>query len=56
MCPTLYLAHGNSKGEARGRNSHQNHSKRVVIRKGRNVGKGKSPKHITRAKDLTIIL
>ena len=43
---TVYLTHGNSKGEGRGRNWHKNNSKRAVRDlKERNMGtKGKSPK------------
>ena len=55
---TLYLAHGNIKGEARGRNRHNNN-----VRVERNPGEmnagtnEKSPKHgLTSAKDLTIEL
>ena len=54
-----YLAHGNSKGEARGRNRHKTHSKRVVGHlEDRNGGmKGKSPKQsLTSAKDLPMEL
>ena len=56
---TGYLAHGNSKGEARRRSRHENNSKGGVTDiEERNVGtKGKSPKQgPTSAKDLTIEL
>ena len=56
---TGFLAHGNSKGEARGRSRHQNNSRRVVRNLEKmNVGtKEKSPKQgLTSAKDLTIEL
>ena len=56
---TGYLAHGNSEGEARGRNRHENNSNRVARNlEEKNVGtKAKSPKQgPTSAKDLTIEL
>ena len=57
---TGYLAHGNSKGEIRGRSRHRNNSKRVVRNlEERNVGtiRGKSSKQgITSSKDLSIEL
>ena len=43
---TGYLENGNSKGDARGRSEHRNHSKRVLQNMGRrNVGtiRGKIP-------------
>ena len=46
---TGYLAHGNSKGEARGRNRHKNHRKRVVRNlKERNVDTIRGEKSQTR--------
>ena len=55
---SIYLAHGKSKGEARGRNSHRNNARVVRNLEERNVGtKGKSPEQdLTSAKDLTIEL
>ena len=42
---TVYIAHGNSKGEARGRNRYKNNARVVRNLKERNVGtKVKSPK------------
>ena len=55
----MYLAHGNSKGKARGRNSPKNNSRRLVRNlEERDVGtKGKSPKRdLSSAEDLTIEL
>ena len=48
---TRYLAHGNSKGEARGRNRHKSNSKIVLRNMEERImeTKGKSPKQ-----DLTI--
>ena len=59
MCHTGTFAHGNRKGEAKGRNRHKKNSKRVVRNlEGKNVGtKGKNPKQdLTSAEDLTIEL
>ena len=60
MYPTqyIYLAHGNSKGEARGRNGHRINATVVRNLEERNVGtKEKSPKQsLASAKDLTIEL
>ena len=55
---TVYLAHGNSKGEARGRNRHKNNARVVRNLEERNVGtKGKSPKQgLISAMDLPIEL
>ena len=55
---TVYLAHGKSKGEARGRIRHKNNARIVKNLEERNVGaKEKSPKqNITNAKDLSIEL
>ena len=55
---TVYLAHGNSNGEARGRSIHKNNARVVINLEERNVGtKRKSPKQdLTSAKDLTIEL
>ena len=55
---TVYFAHGNSKGEARGRNLHKNNARVVRNLKERSVDmKRKNPKQdLTSAKDLTIEL
>ena len=55
---TVYLAHGSNKGEARGRNRHENNVRVVRNLQETNVGtKRKSPKQdLTNAKDLTIEL
>ena len=56
---TVYLAHGDSKGEARGRSRHKRNSNGVVRNlEERNVGtKGKNPKQgLISAKDLPIEL
>ena len=54
--PHSILAHGNSKGEARGKNRHKNKNNAKVVRnlKERNVrSKGKSPKQdLTSANDI----
>ena len=57
---TKYLAHGNIKGEARGRNRYKNHCK-IVMRnmEGKTVGitRGKGPElGLTSTKDLTMEL
>ena len=56
--PTLYLAHGNSKGEVRGRNRHKNNERVVRNLEKKNVDmKEKSPEQdLTSAKNLTIEL
>ena len=59
LSQTGYLAHGNNKGEAIGRNRHKSNCKREVRNlEERNVGtKGKSPKQgLASANDLTIEL
>ena len=55
---TVYLAHGDSKDEARGSSRHKNNVRVVRNMETRNLGtKGKSPKQdLTSAKDLTIEL
>ena len=53
---TGYLAHGSSKGEARGRNRHKNNSKRGVrnMEEMKVVGNRERPKQsLVSAKDLT---
>ena len=52
---TLYLAHGNSEGEARGRNRHRNYER--LVRNLEEGTKRESPKQgLTSAKDLAIEL
>ena len=53
-----YLTHGNSKGEAKGRNRHKNNARVVRILEELERGtKGKSPKQgLTNVKNLTIYL
>ena len=53
VCIPAYLAHGNSKGEARGKNRHKNNARAVRNLKKINLGM-KEKQNLTSAKDLTI--